>query len=81
MKILTLFILFYSLFLTSCGKSSNKRDTSSEKNTIVIQNRENIPANCKVWYDGCNDCQVTNGTPTACTMRACIQQADPYCKE
>lgn len=48
-------------------------------------NNNNIPNNCKVWYDGCNTCSASyQGGPYACTMMACIQQfvgGQAYCKE
>lgn len=31
------------------------------------------PANCKVWFDGCNTCARQNpGGPMACTLMACV---------
>lgn len=43
---------------------------------------EVAPANCKVWYDGCNTCSRSsvNG-PLACTLMACFAHNTPYCKE
>lgn len=33
----------------------------------------NIPATCKVWFDGCNTCsRTTVGGPLMCTQMACI---------
>jgi peptidoglycan hydrolase-like protein with peptidoglycan-binding domain len=43
---------------------------------------ETAPANCKVWYDGCNTCsRQTPGGPLMCTMMACFAHNTPYCKE
>ncbi len=46
------------------------------------------PANCKVWYDGCNTCSRGSvGAPMMCTLMACIQgypdsqMPKPYCRE
>lgn len=40
------------------------------------------PANCKVWYDGCNTCsRQTIGGQQICTMMACYQNSPAYCKE
>jgi hypothetical protein len=40
------------------------------------------PANCKVWYDGCNTCsRSTVGGPLACTLMYCFQNAGAYCRE
>ncbi len=42
-----------------------------------------IPKNCKVWFDGCNTCSRSEeGYPMACTMMACLtSKLTPYCKE
>lgn len=40
------------------------------------------PAQCKVWYDGCNTCSRTSpGGVMACTMMYCFAQNQPMCKE
>ncbi len=44
------------------------------------------PANCKIWYDGCNTCsRQYSGGPLMCTMMACINNgiwnSGAYCKE
>ena len=38
-----------------------------------------IPANCAVWNDGCNQCQISNGIPTLCTKRMCLRIGKPHC--
>lgn len=40
-----------------------------------------IPETCSLYYDGCNECSVTNGKTDACTERACIMQWEPKCLE
>jgi hypothetical protein len=40
-----------------------------------------IPLNCKVWYDGCNTCQVNNGNIGACTRMMCFREDTPYCMD
>jgi hypothetical protein len=47
------------------------------------------PANCKIWYDGCNTCSRSSvGGPLMCTMMACLNNTNngiwnsgAYCKE
>lgn len=40
------------------------------------------PAQCKIWYDGCNTCSRSYpGGALACTKRACIWQAPTYCEQ
>jgi hypothetical protein len=38
-----------------------------------------VPTSCIRWYDGCNQCMVSQGA-LLCTRRACLtQQGKPYC--
>lgn len=30
-----------------------------------------IPENCQTWFDGCNNCMVTDGEAIACTRKFC----------
>ncbi len=40
------------------------------------------PAQCKVWYDGCNTCSRTSpGGIMACTMMYCFAHNQPVCRE
>ena len=50
------------------------------------QTSSSAPANCKVWYDGCNTCSRSSiGGALACTLMACmnnnIWNSGAYCKE
>lgn len=38
-----------------------------------------IPADCKLWYDGCNTCAVLNGVLRRCTHTMCIREDNPHC--
>merc|ERR1711998_742321 len=40
-----------------------------------------IPANCKVWFNGCNECTRTTAGGVACTEMTCVRQNEPRCKE
>eukprot|EP01134_Creolimax_fragrantissima_P005820 CFRG5820T1 len=43
---------------------------------------QKCPVGCKVFYDGCNDCQCdNNGNIKGCTKKACLIQEEPFCKE
>ena len=35
------------------------------------EKQQTIPANCALWFDGCNRCIVENGEVKACTKMAC----------
>jgi len=53
----------------------------------ILENNTEIPENCTVWYDGCNECKVIDGNLTLCTEMACIgtnssediDVSSPYC--
>jgi len=38
-----------------------------------------IPADCKLWYDGCNTCSVLNGVIGRCTHTMCIREDNAHC--
>lgn len=38
-----------------------------------------IPADCVVWFDGCNRCMVRNGQKIGCTKMMCLATAPPQC--
>ena len=38
-----------------------------------------IPADCKLWYDGCNTCAVLNGVLGRCTRTMCFREDNPHC--
>lgn len=38
-----------------------------------------VPAECASWFDGCNTCQVVNGTITSCTQMMCSLPQPPRC--
>ena len=42
-------------------------------------NPHTIPPTCVSWYDGCNNCQVTNGQIGACTRMMCFRMDNPRC--
>lgn len=38
-----------------------------------------VPANCKIWFDGCNSCVVMNGKLRGCTSKVCTAPAEASC--
>ncbi|MGB0867471.1 MAG: hypothetical protein ACPGSC_13250 [Granulosicoccaceae bacterium] len=38
-----------------------------------------VPANCKIWFDGCNSCVVMRGKLRGCTSKSCTTQGTPSC--
>lgn len=52
------------IFLSGCATSDVE----------VLENKSDpfpIPANCSLWFDGCNRCIVENGEIKGCTKMAC----------
>ncbi len=37
--------------------------------------------NCISYFDGCNNCTVENGRPSACTLMYCETPSEPKCNE
>ena len=46
---------------------------------ISMPDTPEVPYNCATWFDGCNQCQVTNGQLQICTMMMCFTQSEPEC--
>ncbi len=56
--------------------------SSSIAPSPAISSSSEAPATCKVWYDGCNTCSRQSvGSPLACTMMYCFQNAGASCRE
>ena len=36
---------------------------------------------CISYFDGCNNCTVENGRPSACTLMYCETPSEPKCNE
>lgn len=61
---------------------NNAGYTFKSKGECVTTTQSDAPANCKVWYDGCNTCSRQSlGAPMACTLMYCFAHNQPYCKE
>jgi len=58
------------------GNDDNKGAEDAEENSP-----SGIPANCKVWFNGCNECTRTTAGSVACTEMTCVRQNEPRCKE
>ena len=54
-----------------CVKTESKKSTT-ESDT-------GIPVNCVSWYDGCNTCQVREGTIVGCTRMMCFRKGESHC--
>jgi hypothetical protein len=37
--------------------------------------------NCVSYFDGCNNCTVENGKPSACTLMYCETPTEPKCNQ
>ena len=73
--------------LNAQGKTNCENcDTSWKQEGIIFRisrpthnNPNTIPLNCKSWFDGCNNCQVSNGQLGACTRMMCFRMDNPRC--
>jgi len=67
------------------GKIINNPDSWVDRNIIFNLNplpiQNNIPLNCKLWYDGCNLCQVNNGILGSCSRIMCFLEGVPECRD
>ena len=50
-------------------------ETTDKEEVAAVE----IPNNCSLWYDGCNNCQVQDGQIRGCTKKACFRQDTPKC--
>jgi len=70
---------------TNCNNNCNKDNRSWKQENIIFDiipptnNPHIIPSSCTTWYDGCNNCQVTNGQLGACTRMMCFRMDNPRC--
>ena len=63
-------------------EAQNSADQKIQVEKIQIKNTEiGIPINCVSWFDGCNNCSVSNGIIGACTRKYCTtdQLKSPRC--
>ena len=40
-----------------------------------------VPENCKSWYDGCNNCSISDDWLLACTEMYCMENREAKCNE
>ena len=88
----TIFILISSILLIvilySCYNEINQeqQQTNPPQNISDFQKYDSeswkaiIPASCKRFFDGCNDCQRIEGsTVVGCTKKGCSEYSKPKC--
>ena len=46
----------------------------------LAQGQSPAPADCKLWFDGCNNCFVSE-KGLACTKMFCQEKASAFCRE
>ena len=69
----------------NCDKNCNIGNSAWKQEGIVFDivppsnNPHSIPPSCVSWYDGCNNCQVTNGILGSCTRMMCFRMDNPRC--
>lgn len=86
MKIKILNILVMSFFATVVFAASHsvQTDLYSEEGVGGFDGEEKtiIADDCAAWFDGCNNCSRGDiGGPAMCTMMACMEYQEPYCKK
>ena len=62
--------------------ATKTQDMTKEDETKKTTEEETaIPENCVSWFDGCNNCMVSNGKAAACTKKYCPPEAmeEPKC--
>ena len=52
-------------------KSTNKKSYEFQKEGLL---------GCKVWNNGCNDCEVKYGKIQSCGKKSCLTPGTPSCK-
>lgn len=57
--------------------------TCQEDSSVTDADGNLVPADCSVWFDGCNNCQVSESGEMACTRKACAPEMmeAPQCME
>ncbi|MCA9496323.1 MAG: hypothetical protein KC589_05250 [Nanoarchaeota archaeon] len=58
-----------------------KFNEESSQNIIVDINGNKVDSNCKTWFDGCNNCQISDNGLLMCTRKFCSQESleNPRC--
>ncbi len=64
---LILAIILFSIVAAGCTVNN-----SDEKNKVDL-------SNCKIYYDGCNTCDVLDGKIIQCTERVCTKYGESKC--
>ena len=62
--------------LTTLGISTNNQQELPPTTSTGID-----LTNCISYYDGCNNCTVENGKPSACTLMYCETPGEPKCNQ
>ena len=65
-----------TLAMTGAQQSLNcVEQTTENANELIDENGNVVTTGCKVWFDGCNTCQVGEpGKPMACTRKFCAPE-------
>ena len=61
------------------GSSWKEYDIHFDLTSPQIQDSNSLLANCEVWFDGCNTCQVNVGVLGQCSRLMCFRHDNPYC--
>lgn len=74
MKTIAIVLMVALSMLAGCqtGTQEVKKETSAA-----------IPAECTMWFDGCNNCMVSDGQIAGCTRKYCPDETmkEPKCLE
>jgi|GEM_PF-5764415 len=69
-------------FKAGASAATAVEDDASAPDTMPETQREataDVPANCKIWFDGCNSCVVMGGKLRGCTSKVCTAPTEASC--
>jgi len=60
-------------------KNMHDDDITTPMPTILEEKVPDIPINCILWHDGCNNCVIEEGLATTCTKMFCAEKDTARC--
>lgn len=76
-------VIFWSRGTEATFEIDGETMTCQEDSSITDADGNLVPVGCSVWFDGCNNCQVSEGGELACTRKACAPEMmeSPQCMQ
>jgi len=78
-----LIVVFTAISLAGENEISDKPLDISKDGSHDLTTQSEIPENCTVWFDGCNECVINLEDPEimGCTKMACFEYEQAMCIE